>query len=329
MGWVNDDRHLSAEEMQNNASMFYAALSKMGASLNLISGILGNAQSESSINPGRGEVGGGGGFGLLQWTPASKLIDWCNQNGMNYRSGDAQCKRIEYEKNVGIQWAGTGMYPLSFMNAWTSQASPEYLASAFLYNYERPLSPGATEAARRSQARYWYDFLNQYAEGARKIESAVQWAIQIANDDRHGYDQRNRWGPDYDCGTLVTSAYRQAGVDIAGGTGINTMNMEHFFTGAGFEVVSVDFSSGNGLIRGDVLLNTLNHTAMYIGDGKVVQASMNEFGDVTGGQEGDQTGGEIAVGRYYNYPWNLVLRYPGAGGGSPTQGVYIVRFIPK
>ena len=30
-----------------------------------------------------------------------------------------------------------------------------------------------------------------------KIESATQWMINLANDDSHGYDQANRWGPDY------------------------------------------------------------------------------------------------------------------------------------
>lgn len=163
MGWINEDRALNLAEMQNNALLFYDNLKRMGASLNLIAGILGNAVTESTINPGRGEVGGGGGFGLLQWTPASKLIDWCNANGLNYTDGDAQCARIAYEKNVGIQWGATGSYPLSFAEAWTSSQSPEYLASAFLYNYERPADPLATEYSRRSDARYWYDYLQEHS----------------------------------------------------------------------------------------------------------------------------------------------------------------------
>lgn len=163
MAWINDNRALSEAEMQNNAQLFYNNLKGAGASINLISGILGNAQSESTINPGRTEVGGGGGYGLLQWTPASKLIDWCNANGLNPADGDAQCARIRFEKDTGIQWGATGSYPLSFAQAWTSGESPEYLASAFLYNYERPLDPGATEIYRQSQARYWYNYLQQHS----------------------------------------------------------------------------------------------------------------------------------------------------------------------
>lgn len=47
------------------------------------------------------------------------------------------------------------------------------------------------------------------------IEKAVTWAVQIANDNSHGYDQGNRWGPDYDCSSLVISAFRQAGVPLS------------------------------------------------------------------------------------------------------------------
>ena len=43
------------------------------------------------------------------------------------------------------------------------------------------------------------------------IDKAVQWAVDIANDSSHGYDQGSRWGPDYDCAALVIAAYEYAG----------------------------------------------------------------------------------------------------------------------
>ena len=63
--------------------------------------------------------------------------------------------------------------------------------------------------------------------------------------------------------------------------------------------------------RGDVLLNELYHTALYIGNGQVVEAGINERGGISGGAVGDQTGGEIHVRSYFDYPWDLVLRYVG------------------
>lgn len=38
--------------------------------------------------------------------------------------------------------------------------------------------------------------------------------IDIANDDSHGYDQDNRWGPDYDCSSFVISGFEQAGIQL-------------------------------------------------------------------------------------------------------------------
>ena len=48
---------------------------------------------------------------------------------------------------------------------------------------------------------------------------------------------------------------------------------------------------------------------MYIGNGQLVQARINENGGTTGGKTGDQTGQEIAVSAYYDFPWDCVLRY--------------------
>lgn len=141
------------------------------------------------------------------------------------------------------------------------------------------------------------------------IQSAVAWARGIAADASHGYDQANRWGPDYDCSSFVISAYKAAGVPLAC---TYTGDMRGDMLRCGFAVVSsaaVDLATGAGLEAGDVLLNYAHHTALYIGGGRIVQASINERGGVTGGAPGDQTGREIAERAYYNYPWDCVLRY--------------------
>ena len=38
---------------------------------------------------------------------------------------------------------------------------------------------------------------------------------------------------------------------------------------------------------------------------------INEFGQVYGGQRGDQTGGESRIAGYYDFPWNCTLHYNG------------------
>lgn len=161
------------------------------------------------------------------------------------------------------------------------------------------------------------------------IDSAVKWAVGIANDNSHGYDQANRWGPDYDCSSLVISAFKQAGVKL---TCTYTGNMKLDFLKNGFKDVTskVNMYTGEGFEKGDVLLahnNSHQHTALYIGDGNIVQASINEYGRVTGGKSGDQTNGEIATKTYYNCPWDTILRYTNTVTESTTEYMtYVIKY---
>lgn len=140
------------------------------------------------------------------------------------------------------------------------------------------------------------------------IEKAAAWAEATASDNTHGYAQDARWGPDYDCSSFVITALRQAGFTL---NATYTGDMRKALMAAGFADVTakVNLSTGAGVQRGDVLLNDSSHTAMALGGGKIVQATINEKGTVTGGKTGDQTGREIYIRSYYNYPWNVVLRY--------------------
>ena len=145
-----------------------------------------------------------------------------------------------------------------------------------------------------------------------KVEKAIQWALGIAGDNSHGYDQGSRWGnPDYDCSSFVISAFEQAGIGLKSAGATYTGNMLSAALATGFKNIinSVNVGSTSGLKRGDILLNTSHHTGIYLGNGQIVQASQNEKGGITGGTPGDQTGREIFTRGYYNYPWNAVLRY--------------------
>ena len=169
-------------------------------------------------------------------------------------------------------------------------------------------------------------------------DTAAAWAEAMAADDSHGYDQHSRWGPDYDCSSLVISAYKKAGLAL---TCTYTGNMKPDMLARGFRDVTgeIDLPTGAGLRRGDVLLNIVHHTALYLGGGRLVHAAGNERGGATGGRTGDQTGREIVIVPYFLYGdgWDCVLRYvedsnmlsePLSEESSPglaDKGVYIVR----
>lgn len=161
--WVSGNRYLSLAEMQNNAIIINKVLSQKGWSLNAIAGMLGNIQTESTINPGIWQgltegSGGGGGYGLVQWTPWTNFTDWADANGYEWDDGEAQLEWIDSVTTSVGQWIQTDSYPISFSDFKVSTESPEYLAYVFLYNFERPKN--LDNPNRQTQARYWYNYLS-------------------------------------------------------------------------------------------------------------------------------------------------------------------------
>lgn len=131
---------LTMPQMKVNADYIYRYLSRFSFTKEAISALLGNMQAESTINPGRWESDIVGrltyGYGLVQWTPASKYIDYIGEEN-DYSTMDNNLSRIIYELNNNLQWIKTSSYNLTFNEFVTSDTSPYELACAFAWNYER------------------------------------------------------------------------------------------------------------------------------------------------------------------------------------------------
>lgn len=142
------------------------------------------------------------------------------------------------------------------------------------------------------------------------IEKAVKIAIDIALDDKHGYSQINRNGPDFDCSSLVLYCYNCAGANTGGAT--FTGNMRQLMCAAGWDALPPTTT----LCAGDILLNEKYHTALYIGNNQIVEGYGDEKGGIgRGAQTGDQTGNEIRITSYYKFSkgWDCILRLPTEG----------------
>jgi len=165
------------------------------------------------------------------------------------------------------------------------------------------------------------------------VENAINWAVGIANYNNYGYSQVNRYGnPDYDCSSLVSTAFHNAGFNVA--CELNTYTMKDAFVNAGFTWIPASQISGfpgscANLQRGDILLAT-NHTELYIGNGKNVGAHM-DYNGIPGGIGGGSTwsdgynayrygADEIDVCNYWNDNWLGVLRYNGTDDGLANIG---------
>ena len=150
---------LTQTQMEANATYIYRYFRLRGWSINAICGMLGNMQAESSLNPGSWEsdnVGNrSGGYGLVQWTPCSNYFEWCGS--LDPSRMDINLSRIEYEFDNNIQYYPTSEYPETFQEFSTSTKSPEYLATAFLKNYERARVEVLDK--RIDYANKWFEFL--------------------------------------------------------------------------------------------------------------------------------------------------------------------------
>ena len=150
---------------------------------------------------------------------------------------------------------------------------------------------------------------------AETREAAVSWAEGIAANDIHGYSQDVRWGPHYDCSSLVITAWERAGVLLKTKGATFTGNMEAVMLANGFEQITsgVNLSTGAGLQRGDVILNPNGdsaHVAMSVGGGEIVEAYR---GDVAKAKQ-------IRVADYYFFGQDRAFRYIGTGTGGATTG---------
>lgn len=156
-----------------------------------------------------------------------------------------------------------------------------------------------------------------------KTEKAIEWMENTARDNSHGYDQIYRWGEkgDFDCSAAVITAWEAAGVPVKKKGATYTGNLRKAFLACGFKDVTstITLKNGSGLLRGDVLLKEGKHVAMFCGNGKEVEASINEKGTAKGGKPGDQTGKEFLIRPYRNYPWSHVLRYQETNTNTNTS----------
>lgn len=129
------DVALTEAEQKINAQYIWQYLGAKNWTLNAVAGMLGNMTAESTVNPGRGEIGGSG-FGLVQWTPKSKYTSWSSARGYADNDIDGQLERIIWERDNNEQYY-KNKYKYTFKEFSESTDDPYTLACAFAFDYER------------------------------------------------------------------------------------------------------------------------------------------------------------------------------------------------
>ena len=162
-------------------------------------------------------------------------------------------------------------------------------------------------------------------------EGYLAQAQRYVDDDSIGYSQSTRChNPNMDCSSFVYYCLVDSGyctTEQLGTHPFTTSTMAEPLLKAGFEKVEWD-GKMDSLQRGDILINTEQHTEIYAGDGKDYGAHED-----LDGADGDSSGDEVSLGSYWNDAWDTVLRPTGGAGVTiPEQygnGGYSVTFYTQ
>ena len=234
---------------------------------------------------------------IMQQKYARKLLD-ININNCTLSNYTVAKKEINKIKDVGIR-----KQMMSELEVY-KKAYDEHVT----LEKEQMIEDNTTEAPKKD------------SNASDKVKQYVQYALDFANDNTHGYCNRPdcnqlQYG-DVDCGTFVSYALRS--VDLLGKNEFMNPNDPNLaiatLTPYGFEMYAFD---PNNLKYGDIVI-TYGHTGIYVGDNQIVAANGNSPADgyLTGDcgcvsgpltQSGDQNGQEVSVGGMGSF--TNIIRY--------------------
>lgn len=136
----------------NEQLTYLFAVKVMGYNSAAAAGLLANIKAESGFKP---DINGDSGtsYGICQWHASRKtrLINWCNNNGLDYSSLIGQLYFLKYELET--------YYPSvnRYMKGVSNDADGAYDAAYyFCYNFEAPANKASKSASRGNSAKDTY-----------------------------------------------------------------------------------------------------------------------------------------------------------------------------
>lgn len=231
MALIISNEYLPRELQVDNGNFVMSYLiNKKGWSKESAAAVTGNMVTESTINPGLFEGGVARpwntpmrGYGLVQWTPATGLINFINSSNNtgnhSYDSFEGQLDCLDWNMRGGDgQYFSHPRYPYgAFVELNTglkfiqSTKKPSVLADVFIKNY---LRPAVFEQPLRGQyANEWFeDYTGEVSEcrGNGNLDQMIAWFKE--REGKVGYSQSSRLGPqNYDCSSALYFALIQGG----------------------------------------------------------------------------------------------------------------------
>ena len=138
---------LPAKAMSNEEAAFFYLTDELGYNVTAACGIMANIRHESNFHPG--SYGGGGSYGLCQWTGGRRYAceSYCYDHGFGDDSLYGQLSFLTHE--IRTVYPGLYNYLMSVDNTSEGAYNAAY---RFCYDYERPANKGSRSASRGSLA---------------------------------------------------------------------------------------------------------------------------------------------------------------------------------
>lgn len=288
--------------------------------------MLGNFVDESNINPKSGEVGGGG-YGLAQWTPKSKLIKWAKKI-KQYKSYDTMYTQlcvVEYDARHG-QWGNhhhSSTYYMDFDDFVENKhdKSLDFLVHVWENCYEGAGSPHWN--VREGWAHTFsesIDWEKISTDDGGAIDDFLDWCKKIADNNDYTYqlgaNHGVSWNNDktlkkFDCSSFISfGLHNGGGYDLQ--TQFATSNMREGLTALGFQAIK--YVNKSKLKRGDILVNEGVHTeAVYsVNNGNIKLVGAHDHFP-THPQD------DIDIGDFYEDNWGWILRPFDSPSSKPRE----------
>lgn len=158
-GNYNVSGNTTSGDQKQIAQACYKAFTQMGWTPADACAAIGNFQYESGgLHIGAVEQGGGGGWGLAQWTPKSSGQSVADAHHWNFNTAEGQCQVVAYQCNSG-DWisSGTPDGDGKSFNDFKNCKDVNEAAKMFADDFERPKKAAldASLAQRQQDAKQW------------------------------------------------------------------------------------------------------------------------------------------------------------------------------
>lgn len=329
-GNPNSPFNLTSKQMKfngNAVARYFMTQSKNNWNKKSVCAVLGNFVDESNINPKSGEVGGGG-YGLAQWTPKSKLIKWAKKI-KQYKSYDTMYTQlcvIEYDARHG-QWGNhhhSSTYYMDFDDFVENKGNHniEFLTRVWENSYEGAGSPHWN--VRIPWAEDFADIIKWDEISRTPIDDFLEWCKKIADNNDYTYQLGANhgvpWDNDktlkkFDCSSFVSfGLHNGGGYDLT--TQFSTGTAKEDLEQLGFD--SIKYNSAKQLKRGDILLTISNkhvEVVYSVGNGGADEIKLVGAHDHYPTHPQD----DIDIENFYSYNWEWILRSDDAPSSKPRE----------